>query len=149
MYARRAKESHRDTVTYEIEMLRFCAQRVIEGQHPEEEDQAVYLEGFMLHYRNLVRFFSGEHHHEDKGDLSTANPHVWADRELTSEEVSVITNPAKALDAKYHQHISKYLQHCTRVRYDHDKTWDVSLMFEEIGPIIKAFELAFPHLPHG
>ena len=28
MYSRRLKESHRDTVSYEIDMLRFCAERV-------------------------------------------------------------------------------------------------------------------------
>jgi hypothetical protein len=144
MFARRAKESHRDTVTYEIEMLRFCVQRLVAGKHSEVEDQYVYLEGFLLHYRNLVRFFSGEYHNEAKGDLSTANPQKWANREITTEEVSAITNPAKALDAKYHKYISKYLQHCTDVRSDHDRDWDVRLMFEEMSSIISAFEHAFP-----
>jgi hypothetical protein len=65
MYTRRPKESHRDTVTYEIDMLDFCARRA-SRECPEEADKGVYLEGFLLHYHNLVRFFSGEHHREDK-----------------------------------------------------------------------------------
>jgi len=144
MYARRPKESHRDTVTYEIEMLGFCARRVTRGENAEENDRNVYLEAFLLHYRNLIRFFSGEHHREDKEDLSTANSTAWAGRELTPAEVAAIKEPAKALDSKYHQDISKYLQHCTRARFDRDRAWDVELMLREIDPVITEFERAFP-----
>jgi hypothetical protein len=142
MYTRRPKESHRDTVAYEIDMLGFCARRVMRDEHADQRDQSVYLEAFLLHFRNLIRFLSGEQHRAD--DLSTANPTVWADRELTQAEVAAITNPAKALDTKYHQSISKYLQHCTRLRFDHDRAWDLTLMLQEITPVITAFEHAFP-----
>ncbi len=51
--------------------------------------------------------------------------------------------PAQALDAKYFELISKYLQHCTRLRHDHDRGWDVEAMLAEINPVITAFEKAF------
>lgn len=142
MFTRRAKESHRDTVTYEIEMLDFCADRLKGGEPADNRDQSVYLEGFLLHFRNLIRFMSGKHHHQD--DLSTANPTTWAHRELTQAETAIIKAPAHDLDVKYHQAISKYLQHCTRLRFEQDRTWDVALMLEEIAPVIAAFEHAFP-----
>jgi hypothetical protein len=68
MYSRRPKESHRDTITYEIDMLDFCARAVTGREHPSECDMFVYLEAFLHHYGNLIRFFSGEHHRPD--DLS-------------------------------------------------------------------------------
>lgn len=144
MFARRPKESHRDTVTYEIDMLDFCARRVMRQDSDEENERNVYLEAFLLHYRNLIRFFSGEYHREDKGDLSTANSAAWAGRELTPAEIAAIKEPAKALDGEYYRDISKYLQHCTRARFDEDKFWDVESMRGEIRPVIAAFDQAFP-----
>jgi hypothetical protein len=143
MYSRRAKESHRDTISYEIDMLGFCAQAV-SRKHPATEDQWVYLECFLLHYRNLIRVFSRENHDERRGDLSTANVEAWLGRDLIPEEHVAIRIPARRLDEAYHREISKYLQHCTRLRHDVGRGWDVELMFEEIRPIITAFETAFP-----
>jgi hypothetical protein len=143
MYSRRAKESYRDTISYEADMLAFCAQAV-GREHPTREDLWVYLEGFLLHFRNLIRVFSGEFHNEQKGDLSTANPRLWLGRELSLDEMTAIQAPARALDTAYHQQISKYLQHCTRLRHEYDRTWDVTLMSTQIRPIITAFEDAFP-----
>jgi hypothetical protein len=143
MYTRKPKESHRDTVTYEIDMLDFCARRA-RREYSEAADKEVYLEGFLLHYRNLIRFFSGEHHREDKGDLSLANSRAWSERDLTPKETVTIRDAAKTLEDKYHKAISQYLQHITRVRYDVDRDWDLELMTIEITPIISAFEQAFP-----
>jgi len=141
MYSRRPKESHRDTISYKVDMLRFCAHALTERKHPTQEDMYVYLEAFLLHYRNLIRIFSGEKHCPD--DLSTANARTWSGREMTPEETSAIRAPAQALDAKFFKVISKYLQHCTQLRHDHDRGWDVDEMLAEIGPILTAFERAF------
>lgn len=116
----------------------------MDNENLRGSDRDVYLEGFLLHYRNLIRFFSGKYHREGKGDLSTANPHVWANRALTQAEIAAIQQPASALDDKYHEDISKYLQHCTRLRSEQGKVWDVALMEHEIAPIIVAFESASP-----
>ena len=144
MYGRRAKESHRDTVSYEIDMLAFCSRRLTEDEALERSEKDLHLEGFLLHYRNLVRFFSGRNHREDKGDLSTANSKAWAGRDLTPAEIAAIQQPAIALDEKYHEEISKYLQHCTRLRSEQDKVWDAPLMRREMATIIEEFERAFP-----
>jgi hypothetical protein len=44
MYSRRPKESHRDTITYEIDMLDFCARAVTAREHVSERDLFVYIE---------------------------------------------------------------------------------------------------------
>jgi hypothetical protein len=77
MYSRRPKESHRDTITYEVDMLDFSARAVTARKHALERDMFVYLEAFLLHYRNLIRFFSGEHHRAD--DVSTADHSAWSE----------------------------------------------------------------------
>jgi hypothetical protein len=63
---------------------------------------------------------------------------------MTPDEVHSIRDAAKALDTKYYQPISKYLQHYTRQRHNNDRGWDVEAMLNEICPIIEAFERGFP-----
>lgn len=45
------KGSHLETIYYEIEMLRFSFQRLIENQNrwPDIKDSYIYLECFLLH----------------------------------------------------------------------------------------------------
>ncbi len=54
-YRRPDKLDHADTVLYEIDMLHFAVQRLSE-QKLTERDAWVYLEAFLLHYRNLIEF---------------------------------------------------------------------------------------------
>jgi hypothetical protein len=140
-YARPRKKSHRATINYEIEMLRFCAERCSHRDCAKLGD--LYLEGFLLHYRNLIEFFSGNHgQHGDA--ISMAKPAAWAGRELSPSEVTSIKRPAIRLDDEYFQQISKYLQHCTLDRSERDRSWRVGSMMGEIDPIITEFERAFP-----
>ena len=166
-YARPLKESHLDTVRYEIEMLRFCVQRlpalrdriphtqlVSSGYvtnmsvhtvttEPDPRDVYVYLEAFLVHYRNLIRFFSGKRTDKPK-DLSVKKPEVWAGRALSPAEDAAIRSPAVQLDTHWHDRISKYLQHCTEVRSERDVEWPIGQMMNELQPILGAFEQAFP-----
>ena len=142
MYSRPRKETPRDTISYEIDMLEFCSQRLPDICDKSDPERNLYLEGFLLHYRNTIRFFSGKGHRKD--DLSTDKPLDWADRELDAADVAEIKEPAKLLDGRYHSDVSKYLQHCTLQRSKQGRDWDVERMMQEINPIIAAFEAAFP-----
>jgi hypothetical protein len=51
-------------------MLTFCFDKLPQGRSCERRDEYLYLEGFLLHYRNLLEFFSGEHHRK-RYDIST------------------------------------------------------------------------------
>ena len=127
-------------------MLDFCAERFKEKEErlgtAWDRDTGVYLEAFLLHYRNLIRFFSGKPGRP--GDLSTRNSIIWGGRELNAAEIANIKEPAEALDSKWHAIISKYLQHLTKIRSDLDRCWDLPAMHKEITPVIAAFKQAFP-----
>ncbi len=147
MYSRRPKESHLDTVRYEIDILDFCAEKLMQQpQQWTEGDSNVYLEGFLVHYRNLLRFFSGKKHRSR--DISMKKPETWASRLLTDGERSAIQDPARDLDTKYYDKISTYIQHCTIDRHENDTRWDVKEMYRELDAIITAFERLFPREPH-
>ena len=143
LYERKPKESHRETVSYEIDMLAFCFDKLPKDKGCERSDEYLYLEGFLLHYRNLLEFLSGAHHRNGY-DISTRDPDTWANRKMSTAEIAAIVDPAKGPDAKYHQVISTYLQHCTLSRYQQGMVWDVIEMKSAIEPAIAEFERAFP-----
>ena len=139
MYTRSRKESHLQTVQYEIDMLLFCFERLPKRITECQRQQYLVLEGFLLHYRNLVEFFSGSHHRHEN-DLSMRKPSVWAAHvTITMNQMKAITQSAKHLDKKYFVPISRYLQHCTEDRHLRDLTWDCQQMHDEILPIISMF----------
>jgi hypothetical protein len=150
-YSRSEKESHLHTIHYEIAMLNFCGQQ-LDKLSPEAQKAHfnAFLECFLIHYRNLVEFFSGNHHRtakkpEDTSDLSTADSGPWAGRVLSAEELAELQAPAKNLDGRYFLDISQYLQHCTERRFLEDKFWNYRDMYAELRPTIKAFLRLFPN----
>lgn len=72
VFSRPKKLDHVDTVRYEIDMLRFAAQRLAE-KTLTERDAWVYLEAFLLHYGNLIDFLGSENPRST--DLHVTN--VW------------------------------------------------------------------------
>lgn len=152
-YSRTEKESHLDTIHYELSMLNFCGAQL---DHLSRVDQRAafnaFLECFLLHYRNVMEFLSGTHHRKAKkpgetSDLSTADPKPWAGRELSPVELTEIQTPARATDDKYFLDISQYLQHCTERRFAEGKFWKHNEMFAELRPAIEAFLRRFPGRP--
>ena len=137
LYERRPKESHLDTVTYEIGMLSFCFNKLPLGRSCETNDEYLYLEGFLLHYRNLLEFFSGKR--KKRGNMNIANSRSWAPRELRPTEIAAIVPAAMELDNKHYKNVSRYLQHCTLYRHRQRMSWDVAEMKDGIDPIIDAF----------
>ncbi len=142
IYTRPAKESHRDTIDYEIRMLRFCA-RELTTRKLRGFVANIALEAFLLHYRNLVEVFSGRHHRR-LSDLSVKNCRDWAGHSMTPKEIELINKPAIELDKEFHIPISQYLQHCTLQRADQHRSWPVEKMLKELEQIISAFERSFP-----
>ncbi len=152
-YSRTEKESHLDTIHYELSMLNFCGKE-LDGLSAARQRAHfnAFLECFLLHYRNTMEFLSGAHHRTAKrtgetSDLSTFDPKPWAGRELSPEELAEIQTPAKKVDDKYFQDISRYLQHCTERRFDGGKFWNYREMFKELQPAIQAFLQRFPVPP--
>ena len=145
-YSRREKESHRETVAYEIEMLAYCFD--LWRRAPDDQMYRDFcLEGYLLHYRNLVRFFSGEHHRGD--DLSMAKPTDWAGRKVTEAEAGRFKTTGMQLERKYYADISGYLQHCTLRRAAREHAWCPEVMHRELMAIVEDFRLAFPSASAG
>lgn len=143
-YERSAKNSHLDTIRYEIGMLSYCYREFTRTKHPQPL-QNLLIEGFLLHFRNVVEFFSGKRHRlsSSGAPLSTARPEVWARRQLTGSEVEAIQKPSQNLEDQYFRDISQYLQHWTERRFDEFKGWDITKMKDAIAPIVRAFLESF------
>ncbi len=142
MYARPDKESHLDTVWYEIEMLDYCRQRIVQyWEKWKQPHRNVYLEDFLLHYRSLLEVFGCNHYRQ--GDLIISNARDWTGRDLEASELASMRDPAYALDGKYYDEISKYLQHCTERRVE-KKDWKAEEMYHELGNVLSKFKQLFP-----
>lgn len=144
MYPRGEKESHLDTVRYEIDMLGYSLKRWREtGVEFDAGDRNSFLECFLLHYRVLLEFLSGIHNKPT--DLIISRPQVWAMRKVDLQETSSLQKRSKALHKSYHSKISKFLQHCTRARADIPHKWYPETMYTEIQEILSEFETRFLH----
>jgi hypothetical protein len=149
-YSRTEKESHLDTIHYELTMLNFCgAQLELLSPAGDRASFNVFLECFLLHYRNTMEFLSGSHHRNarkqgETSDLSAADPKPWAGRELSLDEVASFQTQAKKINDKYFDDISQYLQHCTERRFAEDKFWNFRGMYAELKPALQAFLQRFP-----
>lgn len=142
-YSRPDKEDHAQTVLYEIDLLRFAKGRLEASS--TKGDEWVYLEDFLLHYRNLIEFFGKPLARGKKnGDLSILLPeHIWPEAVPDNPALAFMTRPD--LWEKYDTRdndvaISKYLHHCTEQRAEARAPWQVNAMYEELRPIIEQFE---------
>lgn len=137
-FSRPKKLNHIDTVRYEIDMLRYAANRLAE-QRLIERDAWVHLEAFLLHYRNLIEFLGKDNPSQTDLHVTT----IWAIVNLPAPaNLNQLHDDGKVLWARYEPkdsqgggRISQYLQHCTTKRID-AKDWEVSAMTNEIEPLL-------------
>jgi hypothetical protein len=148
MYERNRKSSHLATLYYEMDMLEFTFRKVSESESgAESPDWNLLIEGFLLHYRNLIEFFSGKKHRPNGSDISIANSEVWSGRKLTEAEMNQLQPAAQKLEDEYWVDISQFLQHCTVRRHLEFREWDIAKMFERLTPVLKNFVAMFPRTP--
>ena len=90
-YSRKIKENNAETLLYEVDLLRFARERLLSPQSWWTQlDEWLYLEDFLLHYRNLIEFF-GKPKPGD-GDLSILRPElVWFDHVPDKAELDSMT----------------------------------------------------------
>jgi hypothetical protein len=148
MYERNRKSSHLATLYYEMDMLEFTFRKVSESESgAESPDWNLLIEGFLLHYRNLIEFFSGKKHRPNGSDISIANSEVWSGRKLTEAEMNQLQPTAQQLEDEYWTDISQFLQHCTVRRHPEFREWDIAKMFERLTPVLENFEAIFARTP--
>jgi hypothetical protein len=143
---------HIDTVFYEIDMLRFSAERLREGNWQHPRDAWIYLETFLLHYRNLIEFLGGRVPKPNPNRPDTL--HVTTIWKLTNlpEPINLaeIYTEGANLWKRYEPsdedgggRISQYLQHPTEKRID-PKNWPISVMNGQIEPLLAELEKHIP-----
>jgi hypothetical protein len=144
--SRPKKIHHPDTVLYEIYMLRFTAARLLEGQTKgywrDEKDAWVYLEAFLVHFRNLIEFLGKEE--PGKTDVSVKT--IWESMNLVPpDNLDKIHAKGIELLKRYEpkgdnvSRISQYLAHCTTKRIE-PIDWYIDTMTEEIEPLLTEIE---------
>ena len=154
LHQRSPKDSAIAVIVYERDLLRHCAttvdaKRLKSEKLPCNEFRADYflaIEGFLLHFRNLLAFFINRGHHDT--DLTLARFDKWSDGQTVDKAFcEKLTARAQAVNRKYcfsakadcHQKISWFLQHCTDYRYRERRSWDLAGMFADFSPIVDEF----------
>jgi hypothetical protein len=140
-YSRPGKENNAQTILYEIKMLRFAKSDLEAAQ--AKNDEYVYLEDFLLHYRNLIEFFGKPKGKVGNSDLSIHFPeHIWPDGLPKAGDLDSMRVPGlwKKYDSFQNmESISKYLHHCTKQRVEPRSAWPVNTMYNELRPTIDKF----------
>ncbi len=145
-YQRSLKDSHVSVVWYEIDMMHFACDSLRDnGEAASLAEKNLLIEGALLHYRNLLRFFSGNNHR--KGDLSTARPAAWSCGKMTSQQLAQSSALGKKLERAHWSDISRYLQHITEVRATEFMDWGIDEMRVKLEPALSTFAECFPRGP--
>jgi hypothetical protein len=146
------------TVLYEIDMLRFAYAKVFAPWDGAiDGDVWVYLESFLVHYRNLLDFFGKPRSPRSRDtDLMIECPEViWPAsegleaRRPNPDVLNRMQDIGRRLWEKYENGarrddtISRYLQHCTTFRTSFREWFPVEMMNELKEPL----ELIEKHLP--
>ncbi len=148
--SRADKLTHAQTILYEIDMLRFAYDRMpFLWADAREADLWVYLETFLLHYRNLVEFFGKAP--TKKTDLSIQRPdRIWPNPKSCPNatelaEMQALGEELKGTyeDPKKDDTISRYLQHCTEHRIE-AKSWEPREMMFVMENLMRLFEKHVP-----
>lgn len=140
------KLSDRHTIIYEIDMIEYCYQRLVQEKRLSKREGYAFLECFLLHYRNLIEFLGKTRSLRDD-DLSISKPEDWAGglpigedriKPLVANELYEEYEGRDKTGEKRRDTISRYLQHCTKQRTE-SKDWPVEEMYRKISPFIDGF----------
>jgi|SRR5689334_3287806 len=153
MHERSPKNSAMDVLLYEREMLKHCAETVNEKQARfarsfSDEDKAEYylgIEGFLLHFRNLLGFFINKG--SQRTDMTLGKTTSWANGMVVDQTITKgLTERAQEVNKKHglgsgdcYQKISWFLQHMTTHRHQEARSWDIENMFADLKPLLDKF----------
>ena len=153
-HERSPKNGPLDTVLYEIEMLRHCADMLPTKYNARSSSEQamkeyyVYIETFLLHLRNILAFMTNQA--SEPADLRISQVGTWLNREVGPREYSDLIANAKDVNRRYgkdgstcYDQISKFLQHCTTYRHQRGRSWEIEKIFSEVDPILCDFEKRF------
>ena len=157
MHERSPKNSAIDTLLYERDMLRHCAETIyakrqrFQKNFSDEDAVCEYylgIEGFLLHFRNLLGFFINKGSRStDSTDLTIARTTSWSNGRPVDERITEeLTKRAGIVNQSHglgkgdcYRKISWFLQHCTTHRHQETRSWDIERMFADIESVLDDF----------
>lgn len=143
--ARPRKLSHGQTILYEIDMLRFSAKTLLHDK-PKDEVEWMFLENFLLHYRNLVDFLGDPKPRAD--ELHISKPEFSDGRPPDPAAVTKLRDAGYPLWENAETGsgiISQYLHHSTTERII-AKDWPIGTMNNGIEPLLADVESLLTHV---
>jgi len=126
-------ENARNVVLYEIEMLKYASSQIDGASSPQARNMA--LEVFLLHFRNLLEFFTDRF----PPSLSIRRPAAWIERQPEESELKRIQEMAQPLYVRWWRDISHHLHHMSAARLSTKPNWPYREMRAELEPVISAF----------
>jgi hypothetical protein len=137
-FSRPDKLTYSDIVMYEVYILRFTARELLNRK--VEKEAWVYLESFLLHFRNLIYFLGLKRKFRDT-DLCARE--MWQEQRLSKDALEPLHRMGRELIHEYEPkdggRISEYLAHCTTTRVV-AKEWHIHEMYRKIEPALTELE---------
>jgi hypothetical protein len=137
-FSRPDKLTDSDIVIYEVYILRFAARELLNRK--VEMDAWVYLESFLLHFRNLIYFLGLKRKFRDT-DICVKG--MWEDQRLPKDAFESLHRKGRELIHEYEPkdggRISEYLAHCTTTRLV-PREWRIHEMYRKIEPSLTELE---------
>lgn len=138
VFSRPKKLGWEDTFVYDLAKLIYCFKwLILEGPKATDDEAHLHLEGFLLHFRNIVNFLSGSG--GSAGDLSLASASFCRKCGFDGSSVSEVRRLAKPVYDEYSGEISTYLAHMTQRRHETDRDWKPGTMLAKLTPALQAF----------
>jgi hypothetical protein len=140
-FSRPDKLTYPDIVMYEVYMLRFTARELLNRK--VEKDAWVYLESFLLHFRNMIYFLGLDKRERKFRDTDLCAKGMWQDQRLPKDALESLHRIGRELIHEYEPkdggRISEYLAHCTTTRVV-PKEWRIHEMYRKIEPSLTELE---------
>jgi hypothetical protein len=143
-FSRPDKLTDSDIVIYEVYMLRFAARELLNRK--VEMEAWVYLESFLLHFRNLIYFLGLEKGERKFRNTDICVKRVWQDQRLPKDALESLHRIGHELIHEYEPsdkrgggRISEYLAHCTTTRLV-PREWGIHEMYRKIEPSLTELE---------
>jgi hypothetical protein len=143
-FSRPDKLTNSDIVIYEVYMLRFAARELLNRK--VEKDAWVYLESFLLHFRNMIYFLGLDKGKRKLRDTDLCAKGMWQDQRLPKDALESLHRVGCELIHEYEPsdergggRISEYLAHCTTTRLV-PREWRIHEMYRKIEPSLTELE---------
>jgi hypothetical protein len=145
-FERPSKINPHDVIEYEVQMLEYCATRLVDSKRPLSNPlgpaKLVLLEAFLLHFRVLLEFFgtpSNNAHYRDNLYFQRPESCGLPPCPKAVAKVQMLVAP---LHAEWNERLNKFLAHPTERRYTTPRSWPVYAMRAGMRELVEVWRSA-------